>query len=261
MNRRRRISVRPPLPFLPFHEGVCSCDSLLVVWLNSIVRDFLDEILQISTNRRLDRTALLMCTLVPQMEQNPEFKTRIRNGEIQSVVQRLSPGLRQIWVVVDVKYAPDFVVFEVRVAILSRFLVCASLPFDRLFNETLRNTAFWHYFHLYELASVLVLEGFEIRRLRNLALTKHQQPLPGLLLGGNHASGVCCDAFPSIVLVLGDETGFKKRDSPVATLQVSPLEVFVLTRFKVAKRIEVSCAAGILLGEPDLISPQQGVVQ
>jgi hypothetical protein len=66
---------------------------------------------------------------------------------------------------VDVKYAPHFVVLEVRVAMSPRFLFGVLLPFDRLFNETLRDAAFRHYFDLYELAPVFVFEGLEIPRL------------------------------------------------------------------------------------------------
>jgi len=45
--------------------------------LNFIVRDFLIEIMQMFTNRRLNHAALLMCMLLTKMQQDPEFKTGV----------------------------------------------------------------------------------------------------------------------------------------------------------------------------------------
>src|SRR5271157_2658314 len=77
VNCRRGISIWPPLLCLPFHKGVRSCNCLFVMRLNSIVRDFLNEILQILANGLLDRTVRLLRVLILKMQQYPEFKAGI----------------------------------------------------------------------------------------------------------------------------------------------------------------------------------------
>jgi len=77
VNCRRRIPIWSTLPHLPFHESLRSSHGLFVVWLNSIVRHFLDEILQVFANGLLDRTVRLLRMLLLEMQQDPEFETRI----------------------------------------------------------------------------------------------------------------------------------------------------------------------------------------
>jgi hypothetical protein len=78
-----------------------------------------------------------VCSLVLEMEQEPEFETWIRNRDVNGIRLRLQFGLRRKGVFIDVKHTPYAIIAEVIISMTAGFTFGLLLHFDSPFDDSL----------------------------------------------------------------------------------------------------------------------------
>jgi hypothetical protein len=99
----------------------------------------------------VERPSFYVGTLIAKVQQCPQFKAGVRDGNLNSVISGLLLGLRYKTVLIYVEDAPDMVVLKVVVLLALCTDGSSFLHLRGTFDQSLWHSA-WAKFQLYEAA-------------------------------------------------------------------------------------------------------------
>jgi len=97
----------------------------------------------------VERASLYVGTLIAKVQQRPQLKAGVRDGDINAVIPGLLLGLRHKRVLIYVENTPDMVVLEVVVLLALCTDDSSLLHLRGTFDQRLWHSA-WAKFQLYE---------------------------------------------------------------------------------------------------------------
>lgn len=119
--------------------------------------------------------ASLHSGLIPKVEQQPQFKCRVGDRQLDRIVARHLDRVRNSWMVIDIENRPNGIVLEIIIFLFYCFRFGCFLTITRNCNDSQRDASFRSYFDFDSRILTRICKALKVLRLCYLPLTNDQE--------------------------------------------------------------------------------------